>query len=80
MARDDATDDNFPASTFERSKVFAKTGLKVGKNYAQYLADRVTGRGGDADGPPRARLDRRATDPRGHRRLGEDWTFRDMEI
>jgi predicted unusual protein kinase regulating ubiquinone biosynthesis (AarF/ABC1/UbiB family) len=32
----------------ERSTIFAKTGLKVGKNYAKYLADRVTGRGGDA--------------------------------
>ena len=41
--------DDFPASKLERSKIFAKTGLKVGKNYAQYLADRVTGRGGDAD-------------------------------
>ena len=41
--------DDFPASKLERSKIFAKTGLKVGKNYAQYLADRVTGRGGDAE-------------------------------
>lgn len=48
MAEHDSSDD-FPASKLERSKIFAKTGLKVGKNYAQYLADRVTGRGGDAD-------------------------------
>jgi predicted unusual protein kinase regulating ubiquinone biosynthesis (AarF/ABC1/UbiB family) len=48
---DEPNDSNgdFPASKLERSKIFAKTGLKVGKNYAQYLADRVTGRGGDAD-------------------------------
>ena len=48
MAEHDSSDD-FPASKLERSKIFAKTGLKVGKNYAQYLADRVTGRGGDAE-------------------------------
>ena len=48
MAEHDSSDD-FPASKLERSKIFAKTGLEVGKNYAQYLADRVTGRGGDAD-------------------------------
>jgi len=46
---DQDENEDFPASKFERSKIFAKTGLKVGKNYAQYLADRVTGRGGDAD-------------------------------
>jgi len=48
MSEQDENED-FPASKFERGKIFAKTGLKVGKNYAQYLADRVTGRGGDAD-------------------------------
>ncbi len=48
---DEPNDENgdFPSSKLERSKIFAKTGLKVGKNYAQYLADRVTGRGGDAE-------------------------------
>ena len=42
MSTDDASDD-FPASKLERSGLFAKTGLKVGKNYAQYLMDRATG-------------------------------------
>jgi len=46
MAEHDDTDD-FPASKLERGKIFAKTGLKVGKNYAKYLADRATG--GDAE-------------------------------
>ncbi|HKL88069.1 MAG TPA: AarF/UbiB family protein, partial [Salinibacter sp.] len=49
MAEHDSSDDDFPASKLERSTIFAKTGLKVGKNYAKYLADRVTGRGGDAE-------------------------------
>ena len=47
-----ASDDNneeFPASKLERSTIFAKTGLKVGSNYAKYLANRITGRGGDED-------------------------------
>jgi len=48
MSTHDENDD-FPASTFDRGKIFAKTGLKVGKNYAKYLADRVTGRGGNAE-------------------------------
>ena len=42
MSPDDASDD-FPASKLERSGLFAKTGLKVGKNYARYLLDRATG-------------------------------------
>lgn len=42
MSSDDASDD-FPASKLERSGLFAKTGLKVGKNYARYLMDRATG-------------------------------------
>jgi predicted unusual protein kinase regulating ubiquinone biosynthesis (AarF/ABC1/UbiB family) len=49
MAEHDSSDDDFPSSKLERSALFAKTGLKVGKNYAKYLADRVTGRGGDAE-------------------------------
>lgn len=39
----DSSSDDFPASKLERSGLFAKTGLKVGKNYAQYLMDRATG-------------------------------------
>ena len=42
MSTDDVSED-FPASKLERSGLFAKTGLKVGKNYAQYLMDRATG-------------------------------------
>ncbi len=42
MDTDDSSDD-FPASKLERSGLFAKTGLKVGKNYAEYLMDRATG-------------------------------------
>jgi predicted unusual protein kinase regulating ubiquinone biosynthesis (AarF/ABC1/UbiB family) len=42
MSSDDASED-FPASKLERSGLFAKTGLKVGKNYARYLMDRATG-------------------------------------
>ena len=42
MSTDDTSED-FPASKLERSGLFAKTGLKVGKNYAQYLMDRATG-------------------------------------
>jgi len=39
---------DFPSSKLDRSKIFAKTGLKVGANYARYLKDRVTKRSGDA--------------------------------
>ncbi len=49
MSEQNDSEESFPASKMERSKIFAKTGLKVGKNYAKYLADRVTGRGGDAE-------------------------------
>jgi predicted unusual protein kinase regulating ubiquinone biosynthesis (AarF/ABC1/UbiB family) len=49
MSQQNDSENDFPASKMERSKIFAKTGLKVGKNYAKYLADRVTGRGGDAE-------------------------------
>ena len=42
MSTNDSPDD-FPASKLERSGLFAKTGLKVGKNYAEYLMDRATG-------------------------------------
>jgi predicted unusual protein kinase regulating ubiquinone biosynthesis (AarF/ABC1/UbiB family) len=52
MAEPNSSDDNFPASKLERSKIFAKTGLQVGKNYAKYLADRATG--GDAEEQKRA--------------------------
>ncbi len=39
---------DFPSSKFERSKIIAKTGLKVGTNYAQrYLKKKVLGRNGD---------------------------------
>jgi predicted unusual protein kinase regulating ubiquinone biosynthesis (AarF/ABC1/UbiB family) len=41
--------DSFPSTKMERGKIFAKTGLKVGANYARYLRDRVTGRGGDRE-------------------------------
>jgi predicted unusual protein kinase regulating ubiquinone biosynthesis (AarF/ABC1/UbiB family) len=39
---------DFPSSKFERSKIIAKTGLKVGTNYAQrYLKKKVLGQNGD---------------------------------
>lgn len=39
---------DFPSSKFERSKIIAKTGLKVGTNYAQrYLKKKVLGKNGD---------------------------------
>jgi predicted unusual protein kinase regulating ubiquinone biosynthesis (AarF/ABC1/UbiB family) len=47
MSEQNDSNGNFPSSKLERSTIFAKTGLKVGKNYAKYLADRVTG--GDAE-------------------------------
>lgn len=43
----DSSNEDFPATKLERGRIFAKTGLQVGKNYAQYLADRVRGKGGD---------------------------------
>ena len=40
---------DFPSSKFERSRIIAKTGLKVGTNYAQrYLKRRLTGKEEDA--------------------------------
>ena len=48
MSADESTnEEEFPASKMERGRIFAKTGLQVGKNYAQYLADRVRGKGGE---------------------------------
>lgn len=39
----------FPSSKFERGKIIAKTGIKVGSNYAQrYLKKKVTGKTSDA--------------------------------
>ena len=36
---------DFPSSKFERGRIIAKTGLKVGTNYAQrYLKKRITGK------------------------------------
>mgnify|MGYP006284499717 CR=1 FL=1 len=34
---DSDSDDRFPSSKLDRGKIFAKTGLKVGANYARYL-------------------------------------------
>lgn len=45
--------DTFPSSKMERGKIFAKTGLKVGANYARYLKDRVTKRGADREAQKR---------------------------
>jgi len=39
---------DFPSSKFDRSKIFAKTGIKVGTNYAQrYLKKKITGKESD---------------------------------
>jgi predicted unusual protein kinase regulating ubiquinone biosynthesis (AarF/ABC1/UbiB family) len=35
---------DFPSSKYERGKIFAKTGLKVGKNYASHYLKTLTGR------------------------------------
>lgn len=35
---------DFPSSKYERGKIFAKTGLKVGKNYAAHYLKNLTGR------------------------------------
>ena len=36
---------DFPSSKFERGRIIAKTGLKVGSNYAQrYLKKRIMGK------------------------------------
>lgn len=40
---------DFPSSKFERSKIIAKTGIKVGTNYAQrYLKKKVSGKDGNS--------------------------------
>ena len=40
---------DFPSSKFERGKIIAKTGLKVGSNYAQrYIKKKVTGKSDDS--------------------------------
>ncbi len=40
---------DFPSSRFERSRIIAKTGLKVGTNYAQrYLKKKITGKEDDS--------------------------------
>jgi predicted unusual protein kinase regulating ubiquinone biosynthesis (AarF/ABC1/UbiB family) len=40
---------DFPSSRFERSRIIAKTGLKVGTNYAQrYLKKKITGKEEDS--------------------------------
>ncbi len=40
---------DFPSSKFERSKIIAKTGIKVGTNYAQrYLKKKMSGKEGDS--------------------------------
>jgi len=50
MSSDDGrSDDDLPTSKLHRSAIFAKTGLKVGSNYARYLKDRITGQGGSAE-------------------------------
>lgn len=36
--------DKFPSSKYQRGKIFAKTGLKVGKNYASHYLKTLTGR------------------------------------
>ncbi|MDX1640690.1 MAG: AarF/ABC1/UbiB kinase family protein [Balneolaceae bacterium] len=36
--------DEFPSSKYQRGKIFAKTGLKVGKNYAAHYLKTLTGR------------------------------------
>ncbi|MBT8399601.1 MAG: AarF/ABC1/UbiB kinase family protein [Rhodothermia bacterium] len=42
------TDESFPSSRLARSKIAAKTGVKIGSNYARYLARRSVG-AGDAE-------------------------------
>lgn len=34
---------DFPSSKYDRGKIFAKTGLKVGKNYARHYLNTITG-------------------------------------
>lgn len=37
---------DFPSTKFDRGKIFAKTGLKVGKNYAAHYLKQLTGKNG----------------------------------
>ncbi len=53
--------EEFPSSRFQRGKIAAKTGLKVGSNYARYLARRSVGIG-DRDEERRDLHGRNATD------------------
>ncbi len=49
--------DKFPSSKYERGKIFAKTGLKVGKNYAAHYLKTLTGRTSD-----KSEVDRRTAE------------------
>lgn len=62
MGDRNTSDDTFPSSKLERGKIFAKTGLKVGSNYARYLKDRVTKRGEDGADRKRSLNDQNARD------------------
>ena len=53
--------DQFPSTKTERGKIFAKTGLKVGANYARYLVNRTVARG-DAETQKRDLNNRNAQD------------------
>lgn len=46
----------FPSGKLERGKILAKTGLKVGKNYARYYAKRSLKGEGEGDGSARSQL------------------------
>ena len=41
--------DEFPSSRFERSKRIAKTGLKIGTNYAKFHLQKAMGKKGSAE-------------------------------
>lgn len=62
MSDPNESDASFPASKLERGKIFAKTGLKVGSNYARYLKDRVTKRDEDPAARKRALNNQNAQD------------------
>ena len=62
MSDQNGSDESFPASKLERGKIFAKTGLKVGSNYARYLKDRVTKRDEDPEARKRALNNQNAQD------------------
>ncbi|WP_245683955.1 hypothetical protein [Rhodohalobacter halophilus] len=38
---------DFPSTKFDRGKIFAKTGLKVGSNYAKHYLKSLTDKNGD---------------------------------